>query len=446
MTRLVLPPFTPHPRQREILAAHRGRTVACMGRRFGKTHLMQDVILNQPGGALAGARGDGRRGLPTAWYAPNDAYFSEVFQSIARTYAPVVRKATSQPRPVIEFVNGGRVDFWTLETPMKCGRGRHYARVVIDEAAHARHLQEAWEKTIEFTLADLDGDAWFISTPNGLNYFHTLHQRGADPGDPAWVSHNAPSFDNPHLPPGWMEAKREEMPALVYAQEVLAEFVTFGAGLVRPEHLREGAAPVGLPVVLGVDLAISEREGADYTVIVAMSRDPETGLIHLREAERFRAGFHAVVERIRTAAARWRPVLIAVEQVQYQAAVVQELARHSALPVRGVRPDRDKVTRFLPLLSRYEQGLVRHDPSGVPAWLREELLAFPESAHDDGVDAAALAYQALAEGITEYRYLPVRPEAPGAGDHLRSRREGDTLERRVNTGRLGLGGRRGGII
>jgi predicted phage terminase large subunit-like protein len=312
----------------------------------------------------------------------------------------VIRKATSQPRPVIEFRNGGRIDFWTLENPMKCGRGNFYARIVVDEAAHARHLKDAWEQSIAWTLADLDGDAWFISTPNGINYFNDLYRKAET--DPAWVSHTAPSMDNPFLPAGWMEEQRETMPALVFAQEVLAQFVTFGAGLVKPEHIIYGAAPSGLRVVLGVDLAISEREGADWTAIVAMARDPASGIIYVIEAERHRAGFAAVLDLIKAAAARHNPTLIAVEQVQYQAAVVQELTRTTRLPVRGVRPDRDKLTRFLPLLTRYEQGQVRHDPGRVPAWFREELLSFPQGQHDDGVDAAALAWAALGKPAASY--------------------------------------------
>jgi predicted phage terminase large subunit-like protein len=63
--------------------------------------------------------------------------------------------------------------------------------------------------------------------------------------------------------------------------------------------------------------------------------------------------------------------------------------------VRGIRPDRDKLTRFAPLLTRYEQRLVRHDPARVPSAFRDELLAFPESEHDDMVDAAAHAFSAL---------------------------------------------------
>lgn len=365
-----------------------------MGRRYGKTMLMQEIILNHRGGALAGARNDGRRGLPCAWYAPNDSYFTRVFSDIASQYAGVIRKATSQPRPVIEFRNGGRLDFWTLENPMKCGRGNHYARVVVDEAAHARHLKDAWEKTILWTLADLDGDAWFISTPNGVNYFYDLYRKGQGQ-DQDWISHQAPSTDNPYLPHGWMQEQQETMAELVFAQEVLARFVTFGAGLVKPEYLVDGVAPIGLPVVLGVDLAISEREGSDWTAIVAMSRDAASGLVYVIDVERFRAGFNEVLNRIKAAAIRHRPTIIAIEQTQYQAAVVQELLRTTNLPVRGIRPDRDKLTRFLPLLTRYERRQVRHDPAGVPAWFRDELLSFPEGGNDDGADAAAYSFMTL---------------------------------------------------
>lgn len=395
MPSITLPGFTPHPGQARILAAKRKRNVCCMGRRYGKTYLMTEIVLNQKGGALGGADGYGRRGLPCAWYAPNDSYFTRVFADITYQYAGVIRRATSQPRPVIEFRNGGRVDFWTLENPMKCGRGNYYARVVVDEAAHSRHLQDAWEKTIAWTLADLNGDAWFISTPNGMNYFSELYKKAS--ADHDWISHTAPSTENPYLPTGWMEEQRASMPELVFAQEVMAQFVTFGAGLVKPDHLIDGQTPTGLPVVLGVDLALSERQDADFTAIVAMARDPATGVVYIREVERHRCSFNEVLNRIKAAADRHRPSIIAIEQTQYQAAAVQELTRTTNLPVRGIRPDRDKLTRFLPLLTRYEQQQVRHNPSGVPAWFRDELLSFPESQHDDGVDAAAYAFMALGQ-------------------------------------------------
>lgn len=358
--------------------------VISAGRRFGKTLLAVEWLGLMDGGAI-----DGR---PVAFFSPSYKLLLDVWTDMERTLKPVIRKA-NKTEMRIELITGGKIDFWTLEDP-DAGRGRKYARLVIDEAAHARYLQEAWERAIAPTLTDYQGEAWFISTPKGINFFHDLYQRGLDPSQADWQSWHMPTTVNPHISEAEVARYKAELPELVFKQEYLAEFVTFGAGLVKPDMIIETPPPIGLPVVLGVDLAISEKQGADYTAIVAMSRD-ERGIVHVREVERHRCGFHEVLERIKAAAARWLPTVIQVEQVQYQAAVVQELTRTTTLPVRGVRPDRDKLTRFLPLLTRYEQRMVRHDPARVPAWFRDELLSFPEGEHDDGVDAASIAYAGL---------------------------------------------------
>jgi predicted phage terminase large subunit-like protein len=383
--RISIPEIDLHGGQLAILNGKARFKVASCGRRFGKTMLAIEWLALVPGGALDG--------FPVAVFAPTYKLLMDVWTDMEQTLRPVIRKA-NRTEMRIDLVTGGKLDFWTLED-QDAGRGRKYARLVIDEAAHARNLQVAWERAISPTLTDYQGEAWFISTPKGLNFFHELHRRGADPNYADWQSWHMPTTANPHISPDEVERYRSELPELVFAQEYLAEFVTFGAGLVKPEHLVDGVAPRGLPVVLGVDLAISEKQGADWTAIVAMSRDRETGLVYVREVERHRCGFAEVLERIKAAAARWSPTVVAIEQTQYQAAVVQELTRTTRLPVRGVKPDRDKITRFMPLLTRYEQHQVRNDPSGVPAWFREELLAFPEGAHDDGVDAAAYAWAAL---------------------------------------------------
>lgn len=400
--KITIPPLALHPGQQAILADPSRYRVIAAGRRFGKTLLAIEWLALEAGGALDGH--------PVAFFSPTYKLLLDVWSDLERTLKPVTRKA-NKTEMRIELTTGGKVDFWTLEDP-DAGRGRKYARIVIDEAAHARNLQVAWERAIAPTLTDLEGEAWFISTPNGLNYFHALFQRGDDAARSDWSAHHMPSTVNPHLPAEELTRAQSDLPALVFAQEYLAEFVTFGAGLVKPEYLQDGPCAADLPVVLGVDLAISEREGADWTAIVALSRDPASGRIYVREVERHRAGFREVLARIEAAAQRWQPALIAIEQTQYQAAVVQELARSTRWAVRGVKPDRDKVTRFAPLLTRYEQRLVWHDPARVPAWFREELLAFPEGVHDDAVDAAAYAFAAAAQaGPIEFTPLP--GTAPG---------------------------------
>lgn len=392
MTRILIPPIALHGGQQRILESPARYKVIAAGRRFGKTLLAVEWLALMDGGAIDGAS--------VAFFSPTYKLLADVWADFERTLRPVTRKA-NRTEQRIELITGGKIDFWTLEDP-DAGRGRKYHRLVIDEAAHARYLKEAWERAISPTLTDYRGDAWFISTPNGLNYFYELFQRGRDPAYPDWESFHMPSTANPHLRPEEIETKQRELPELVFRQEYLAEFVTFGGGLVKPEMLVMGECPPGLRPVLGVDLAISERDGADYTAIVAMARDPDSGVIYIKEVERFRAGFHEVLTRIKAAAARHNPSIVAIEQTQFQAAVVQELARTTTLPVRGVRPDRDKVTRFAPLLTRFEQRLMRLDPSGCPAAFRDELLAFPDSANDDMVDAASYAFAALGMGQGGY--------------------------------------------
>lgn len=392
MTSIIIPPIDLHPGQRRILASQARFKVISAGRRFGKTLLAVEWLALMDGGAIDGAS--------VAFFSPTYKLLADVWADFERTLRPVTRKA-NRTEQRIELITGGKIDFWTLEDP-DAGRGRKYHKIVIDEAAHARYLKDAWEQAISPTLTDYRGQAWFISTPKGLNYFYELFKRGDNPEYPDWANFHMPTSANPHIDPDEIEQKRRELPELVFRQEHLAEFVVMGAGLIKPEMIVTTPCPPALPVVLGVDLAISEREGADFTAIVAMARDPDAGLIYIKEVERFRAGFHEVLERIKAAAARHRPRMIAVEQVQFQAAVVQELARTTTLPVRGVRAERDKVTRFAPLLTRFEQRLVRLDPSGCPAAFRDELLSFPDGAHDDMVDAASHAFAALGQSVGGY--------------------------------------------
>jgi predicted phage terminase large subunit-like protein len=397
MTRIRIPPIDLHEGQRRILASHARHKVIAAGRRFGKTLLAIEWLALTQGGAIDGN--------PVAFFAPSYKLLLDVWADIERTLKPVTRKS-NRTEMRIELITGGMIDFWTLEDK-DAGRGRKYARVVLDEAAHARYLKDSWEQAISPTLTDYGGEAWFISTPKGLNYFYELFRRSGNPEYPDWASFHMPTSVNPHIDPEEIEMKRSELPDLVFRQEYLAEFVTFGGGLVKPEMLVDAPCPPGLPIVLGVDLAISERAGADYTAIVALARDPETGIVYVKEAERHRCAFNDVLQRIKAAAARHSPIMIAIEQTQYQAAVVQELLRTTPLPVRGIRPDKDKLTRFLPVLTRYEQRMMRHDPSGVQAWFRDELLAFPEGEHDDGVDALAYAFAGMTSAIVGYGYEPV---------------------------------------
>jgi predicted phage terminase large subunit-like protein len=368
-----------------MISEKRRFNVACLGRRAGKT-VLGKILLVGPRGLLDG--------FPCAWFAPTYKLLDEVYRDMKRTLKPVIQRTDSTQKR-IELVTGGVLDFWSMDNDDPA-RGRKYSVAILDEAAMVPRLEDVWNLAIRPTLIDFKGEAWFLSTPKGLNAFYDFHKRGRE-DDPdrqiEWMSWQAPTTINPSISTDEIEKARLSMPELEFQQEILARFVELGGAAMRREWLRYSEPPPGIRCVMGVDLAISMKEGADYTAAVVMMRSPE-GITWIVDAARIRASFDQVLRFIQNMAGKWNPALILIEQVQYQAAVVQELLRQTTLPVKGVKPDRDKMTRFSPLQARYEQGLVHHSKQ-LPDEFERELLSFPIGAHDDYIDAAAYAFNGL---------------------------------------------------
>jgi predicted phage terminase large subunit-like protein len=382
----VVPP-TLHHGQAVLSSEARRFNVPCLGRRFGKTAFCTWEFARP---AL--------EGKPVAWFAPTYKILDETWSRMERALAPLTRRRDTQQKR-LELKTGGVLEFWTLDIPDPA-RSRAYARVVIDEAAMVPKLRTLWEQSIRPTLTDYQGDAWFPSTPkpralhDGAAFFRELYERGqAEDGD--WKSWRMPSVTNPYLSTEEIEAARLELPELVFRQEYLAEFVDFEGGLVKREHLRFGNPPSldQLEIVVGVDLAISTKETADWTAVATIGRHRASGEVWILSVRRARMGFRDAMAMIHAEASRWKPSVVGVEMVQYQAAAVQELLRTTTLPVRGINPGgRDKLTRFFPLVARFEQGMVRLADGLADAFL-DELVSFPGTQHDDQVDACSTAWE-----------------------------------------------------
>jgi hypothetical protein len=249
-----------HPNQRRLDAESARFNVVNCGRRCGKTVFGLDRAVHP---ALAGA--------PVGWFAPEFRLLREAWRDLRSILAGVITQVSEQEKR-LELITGGTIECWAFDRNPNAGRSRRYQRVVVDEAAHCNNLESVWNKAVRPTLTDFKGDAWFLSSPNGENFFHTLWKRGQDEAETAWRSWTFTSYDNPFLDPLEIDAARAELPQWVFEQEYLAKFQAEGGDtLLAPGWLDLCAAVTrahGFAGEPAIAVDIAKGTGRDRTVIV----------------------------------------------------------------------------------------------------------------------------------------------------------------------------------
>ena len=406
---LVLPKL--HPAQQEVWDDQARFKVVCCGRRWGKTHLgVLKCIQVAAGGGHAW------------WVAPTypiGLLGWEILMSILR---PVPNLEVSLGNKKVVFPSGGWVQIKSAERVHGL-RGESLDYVVLDEVADIDPL--AWTEALRPALADRRGGAMFIGTPRGqANWMYdylwekTYQHGDYDPGI-TWKGWQHPTASNPYIPQEEIEDARKDMSEIGFLQEFLAEFVA-GGGLVfkeaweryytfvGPTNGYQGGIPQMLWLVSDgqelerchlnqclrfatVDLAVSLKTYADYTVIASWARTPGKRLC-LLDVRRDRFEGPDIPKEMLNALNKWSLAYIAVESGGSQLGILQQ-AQRNGLPVRAIKPDKDKMSRALQASARMEAGQIWF-PKGDPIWLdpyRQEIRGFPLSAHDDCVDTLGFA-------------------------------------------------------
>lgn len=171
-------------------------------------------------------------------------------------------------------------------------------------------------------------------------------------------------------------------------------------GLLRGMRIDLGGKPVQLDDCwrfLTVDLAASEKTSADWTVAGAWAVSPDGDMILLdgRRARIEEKQHWKVVQPLYT---KWHADVVFVESRMFGTTMVYEAGR-AGTPVRELKADTDKITRAIPASVRAENGklwLPTQDAMvDVQSWINE-LISFPNAAHDDCVDVIAYAARVLA--------------------------------------------------
>lgn len=144
-------------------------------------------------------------------------------------------------------------------------------------------------------------------------------------------------------------------------------------------------------VIQAWDLAISEKEGADFTVCVTLGIHAASRRIVVLDVSRARRTFDKTQRDIAELGTVWNPYVVAIEKVAYQAAAVQEAVRRTFLPIREAKVDRDKVTRARLPAALAESGKIYVVQANWNKTFFDELTDFPSGRFDDQVDALSLA-------------------------------------------------------
>ena len=376
-----LPTF--HNAQIEIAETRARYKVIAAGRRFGKGVL-----------GISAAFHKASRNKHCRWVAPS--YASDSYQSgwrMANELALQIPGCEVQlQKKAFDFsrINGGWLQFRTAEEPDAL-RGEGIDFVVFDEAAHVDHLQEMWEQCVRPSLMDSRGDAWFISTPFGFNYFNELYQRGFHDSD--WHNFQYPTNANPHIDKKEIADLRRTLPALVARQEIDAEFVQLAGALFKRQNIIVlEHEPQNVAWVRSWDLAFTEKTTSDFTAGVKMGVTQD-GTIVVADVVRARFEWPDAVRCIaNTAHLDGVATRQGIEVVSAQVGMMQTLMRDPLLVAHTFTPievTRDKLTRALPVVARSEQGKFAIVRAAWNQTFIDELCAFPESAHDDQVDATS---------------------------------------------------------
>lgn len=387
----------PYAAQAQILAeAQRFNVVAC-GRRFGKTTLGVNRLVDA---AI--------RGQPAAWFSPTYKMLAEVWREVVRAVTPVTLRRNAQQHR-LELLTGGVIDMWSLDVP-DVARGRKYGRAIIDEAAMVATLGESWQAIIRPTLADLQGDLWALSTPKGRNFFWQMWTWGNDPNQTEWRAWQMPTAANPYIAQTEIDAMRRDMPERTFAQEVLAQFLEDAGGVFRnvlaAATAKGQAGPVnGHQYVIGVDWARS----TDFTVFAVIDATAN----ELAQMDRFnQIDYELQVGRLRAAWERFRPIAIVAERNSIGEPLMDRLSR-LGLPIQPFTTTNASKAAIIDGLAL---GLERQELAILPdTELIAELQAYemeklpsglmryqaPEGMHDDCVMALALAWYGAGRGTVE---------------------------------------------
>jgi hypothetical protein len=249
------PPVSLRWSQGQVFQSDKRFRVLVAGRRFGKSYLACIELLR---GAIS------RPGETFFYCAPTYRMAKDIAWRVLKKLVPKVWiKSKNETDLKIELVNGSLIELKGTENAMAL-RGRSLSGVVLDEAAFMD--SEVWFEVIRPALADKQGWALFISTPDGTaSWFYDLWCYVPEDETNDWERWSYTTIEGGNVAKEEVEAARAQLDARTFRQEFEASFENL-SGLVAVSfsdaNISTEAADINvLPLLLGVDFNVDPMSG-----------------------------------------------------------------------------------------------------------------------------------------------------------------------------------------
>ena len=304
----------------------------------------------------------------------------------------------------IELSNGGTISIRSADKPDSL-RGEGLDLVVMDECAFVK--EDAWTEALRPALADRLGNAIFIGTPKGRNWFWRLWQLGQQ-NSQDYQSWRFTTYDNPYIQPSEIDAAKGTLPERVFLQEFMAEFVEDSGSVFRGVMDCATSTELEQPIaghsyIIGVDWGKSN----DFTVISVIDNTTKRQ-VHL---DRFnKIDYRFQIGRMESIVNTFNPVAIVAERNAMGEPLVEELfARDWPIqPFTTSNASKAAIIEGLALAIERQEIEILPDPvqtSELQAYELERLPSglmrynAPSGMHDDTVMALAMALYGASQEV-----------------------------------------------
>lgn len=283
---------------------------------------------------------------------------------------------------------------------------RHYSCIIADDLVNRENSATRYQsnKIIDWwkrSLSLLEPDGTMLVIGTRWSYYELYSYLLENYKDK--LDFYVRSIYNPdgslYFPERFGEEKVKELKdyhgSYIFSSFYLNDPVDDETALIKKSMIREyreGEQPKKLNIFAMCDPAVAQTAESDYSAIVVVGEDDNRNW-WVRETRRGRWSVNQLIDQMFDIHKQWQPHSFTIETIGQAQSILQpihdaEIERNIFLPLVAIKARNavQKETRIRSVLQpRFERGKVYILPHMDE--LRDELLKFPKSAHDDMVDA-----------------------------------------------------------